>query len=144
MEVFCKLNAKTGTSDNRLRIVNEVRLWLRVITIAELADADGACISPEKLDGRWRNDSTPLWPNIPKPSEKMFEIFRLYVRKSLCRNVKHHHRGERLTVEKDLERGTRSIATPNMNGAVPLSGSTGLMSILMGMSTRLGTESQRL
>ena len=49
-------------------------MWLKVITIAELADADGACISPEKLDGRWRNDSTHLRPNIPKPSKKMFEI----------------------------------------------------------------------
>ena len=67
-------------------------MWLRVITVAELADADGACISPEKLDGRWRNDSTLLWPNVPKPSEKMFEIFRLYVRKSLCSNVTCHIR----------------------------------------------------
>ena len=66
-------------------------MWLRVITVAELADANGACISPEKLNGRWRNDSTHLWPNIPQPSEKMFKIFRLYVRRSLCSNVKRHH-----------------------------------------------------
>ena len=58
---------------------NDVRMWLKVITIAELTDTDGACTSPEKLDRRWRNDSTHLWSNIPKPSKKMFEIFRLYV-----------------------------------------------------------------
>ena len=49
-------------------------MWLRVITVDELAEADGACVSPEKLDGRLRNDSTHLWPNILRPSEKMFEI----------------------------------------------------------------------
>ena len=51
LEMFCKLRAKTGTSDNRLRIANEVRMWLRVITVAELADANGAYTSPKKLDG---------------------------------------------------------------------------------------------
>ena len=60
MKKFCELRTKTGTSDNRLRMANEVRMWLRVITVAELADADSACISPEKLDERWINDSTHL------------------------------------------------------------------------------------
>ena len=102
MERFCKLRSKNGTSDNRLRIANEVRMWLRVITVAELVDADGACISPEKLDRRWQNDSTLLWPNSPKPSEKMFKIFLLYVRKSLCSNVTRHVRSERLTLDRRL------------------------------------------
>ena len=75
MTEFCKLKAKTGTNDNRLRIANEVRMWLRVITVAELADVDGTCISPEKLDGGWRNSSTHLWPNIPRPSEKDVQFF---------------------------------------------------------------------
>ena len=94
MKKICELRAKT--------IANAVQMWLRVITAAELADADGACISPEKLDGRWRNDFTHLWPNIPWSSEKMFEIFRLYVRRSLCSNVRRHHQNERLTLDKRL------------------------------------------
>ena len=70
--------------------------------MAELADVDGAGVSPEKFNRRLRNISTYLWPNIPHPSEKMFEVFRLYVRKSLCRNAKCHHRGKCLTLDKRL------------------------------------------
>ena len=77
-------------------------MWLRVITVAELTDADGACVSPDKFDRRRRNTSTYLWPNIPRPSEKMFEMFQLYVRKSLCSNAKRHHRSERLSLDKRL------------------------------------------
>ena len=88
MSEFCKLKAKSGASDNRLSIVNEVRMWLRVITVAELAGVNGACISLKKFEGRWINRSTYLWLNVPRPSKKMFEIFWLYnVRKILCINV---------------------------------------------------------
>ena len=60
MAAFSNLKAKSSISDSRLTIANEVRMWLKVVTISELADVDGACISPEKLDGRWGNDSTYL------------------------------------------------------------------------------------
>ena len=63
MEVFCRMRQQKGTSDSKLHQVNRVRIWLRVITIAELANPDGACISPEKFTGNWRNDSTLTWPN---------------------------------------------------------------------------------
>ena len=58
MEVFCRMRQQKGMSDSKLRQVNRIQIWLRVITIAELADPDGACISPEKFTGDWRNDST--------------------------------------------------------------------------------------
>ena len=57
------MRQQKGMSDSKLHQVNRVRIWLRVITIAELANPDGACISPEKFTGNWRNDSTLTWPN---------------------------------------------------------------------------------
>merc|ERR1711966_406520 len=102
MEVFCKMRQQKGMNDNKLRQVNRVRIWLRVVTIAELADPDGACISPEKFTGDWRNDSTLTWPNQPFPTEKMFETFYYYVRKGFCSNVKRHIRKERLTLDQRL------------------------------------------
>ena len=69
------MRQQKGMSDNKLRQVNRVRIWLRMSTIAELADPDGTCISPEKFTGDWQNDSTLTWSNQPLPTEKMFETF---------------------------------------------------------------------
>ena len=89
-------------NDNKLRQVNGVRIWLRVVTITELADPDEACISPVNFTGDWRNDSTLTWPNQPFPTEKMFETFYHYARKGFCRNAKRHIRKERLTLDQRL------------------------------------------
>ena len=89
-------------SDNKLCQVNRVSIWLRVITIAELADPDGACISPENVSGNWRNDSTLIWPNQSLPTKKMFETFYHYIRKGFCSNVEQHIRKERLTLDRRL------------------------------------------
>ena len=47
-----------GATEHKLRIANECRLFLRVITIAELANVDGRFISPDRLDGSWQAQST--------------------------------------------------------------------------------------
>ena len=48
------------------------------------------------------NNSNLAWPNQPFPTQKMFETFYHYARKSFCSNVKHHIRKERLTLDQRL------------------------------------------
>ena len=96
------MRQQKGMSDNKLCQVNSVRIWLRVIRIAELADPDGACISPEKFSGNWRDDSTLAWTNQPLPTKKLFKTFYHYVWKDFCSNVKRHIRKERLTLDRRL------------------------------------------
>jgi ribonuclease HI len=84
MAAFLKVRA-SGASLPRLQLANEYRMWLRVITVADMADYNGTRISPEKLNGTWRAPSSLKgWPNLPRPSEKMKEAFWFYLRHSIC------------------------------------------------------------
>ena len=102
METFASLWRQPGVSPRRLQIANEVRMWLRVVTIAELADEDGKHISPAKLNGMWRNVSKYNWPNQPSPTKKMWRVFKSYPRKTYCAQVKRHTRGTRLVLDRQL------------------------------------------
>ncbi|KAL7550562.1 hypothetical protein ACHAWF_015354 [Thalassiosira exigua] len=87
MEEFMKVTCK-GASKNKLIMTNQVRMWLRVITIAELAEEGGLRIPPHRLQGLWRAKSSLKWPNLPKPTKKMWQAFRFYLRKSICKRKK--------------------------------------------------------
>ena len=52
MEFFASIKKQPGVSGNCATIVSDMRLWLQVITIADLADKDVFNISSEKLDGK--------------------------------------------------------------------------------------------
>ena len=86
MQRFCKLTKSkcVGATVGRLRIANELHIWLQVITVADLANVGGTCIPYGRLDGSWRNCSTLNWPDQPHPSEKMFGVFRGFLRKTFC------------------------------------------------------------
>ena len=51
MEQFCELakNKYVSATPGQLRIANEVRIWLRVITVADLANVGGTCIPHDRL-----------------------------------------------------------------------------------------------
>ena len=75
MELFTKAKSKKIT--NRvLEEANLCRIYLRVITVAELADQNGREISPHKLNGTWRATSTLVWPNTTKAHREDVEIFQ--------------------------------------------------------------------
>ena len=59
-------------------------MYLRVITVAELADENGLRISPERLNGTWRASSDIKWPNQVPPTQEMWDAFRFYLRQSIC------------------------------------------------------------
>ena len=77
-----------GATKHKLRIANECRIFLRVITIAELADINGRFISPDRLDGTWQAKSNLRWPTQCKPTKKMWDVFRWFLRKSFCQKPK--------------------------------------------------------
>ena len=87
MDEFLKVRA-TGATKKKLKLANQVRQWLRVITIAELAEEGGMRIPSNRLTGFWRAESTLEWPNLPEPTPKMWDAFRFYLRKSFCTKPK--------------------------------------------------------
>ena len=84
MEVVSKLpNIKKGT----LLKVNQVQKYLRVITIAEMADFSGKHIPANRFNGRLRAKSTLNWPRQPPPTPEMWNLFRQIFKRAFC--LKH-------------------------------------------------------
>ena len=63
-------------------IANLCRVYLRVITIAELANEKGTMIPGNRMNGKWRAQSSLEWPDIPCPQKHHWRIFRMLVRRS--------------------------------------------------------------
>ncbi|KAL3784917.1 hypothetical protein ACHAWO_001204 [Cyclotella atomus] len=82
MERFLSVKT-TKTQRKQLRMVLH---WLRVITIADLADPTGQYIPGEKLTGDWQAESPFEWPQQPKPSKRAFALFRKFLRNTICLN----------------------------------------------------------
>lgn len=70
--------------------INKGRTHLRVITIADLADATGKCIHAELLSGKWRAGSDLKWPKAAKPSKKAWSEFRKHVRDAFSTGASPH------------------------------------------------------
>jgi hypothetical protein len=68
----------TNISEQTLRILNYVRLFLRVITIADIANEQGTIIPGQRFSGSWQAKSIITWPEIPKPPPKYLTMFRRY------------------------------------------------------------------
>jgi hypothetical protein len=80
MERFLSVKT-TAKQRTQLRMVLH---WLRVITIADLADPTGQYIPGYKLTGDWQADSPFEWPKQPKPSKRAFAEFRKFLRNTIC------------------------------------------------------------
>jgi hypothetical protein len=80
MERF--LSVKTTAQERcQLRMVLH---WLRVITLADIADPAGCYVPGHKLTGEWQAHSPFEWPKQPKPSKKAFALFRKFIRNTVC------------------------------------------------------------
>jgi len=66
---------RQGLMNEKIILANEVRLWLRIITVADLADENGRTIDPNKFDGSWRGQSNLNWPECAPPADKVWEAF---------------------------------------------------------------------
>ena len=75
-----------------LRQANAVRLYLRVVTIADLADAGGTFIPAGMLTGKWQAGSDLKWPYQPLPPAKFWSSFRRCLRLTFStRTPPYHH-----------------------------------------------------
>ena len=61
----------------KINMINKVRMFLQVETVAEIATPDGTRIEASWLqEGQRPSNSTELWPQIQAPSEKMWKSRR--------------------------------------------------------------------
>ena len=81
MEQFCNIS---GITRAKLRRANAVRLYLRVLTIADLTDVAGTHIRDGMLDGDWQAGSDLKWPYQPKPPKAFWSTFRWCLRHTFC------------------------------------------------------------
>ena len=87
MHVFSKC---PQISRAMLRQANAVRLYLRVITIADLADVGGSYIPAGILTGEWQAGSDLKWPYQPLPPKSFWSVFRRCLRLTFCTNTPLH------------------------------------------------------
>ncbi|KAL7544883.1 hypothetical protein ACHAWF_012867 [Thalassiosira exigua] len=74
----------------QLEKLNAVRLYLRVITVADLADPSGQYIPDGMLTGEWQAGSDLLWPKQDLPPKRHWALFRKYLRETFCRGTSAH------------------------------------------------------
>jgi hypothetical protein len=67
-----------------LRRANAVRLYLRVVTIADLADVGGSYIPAGMLNGDWQAGSDLKWPFQPMPPKPFWRTFRHCLQRTFC------------------------------------------------------------
>ena len=81
MERFSSLSGITKT---KLRQANAVRIYLRIVTVADLADISGKVIPEGVLTGNWRANSDLRWPYQPLPPDTFWATFRSCLRKAFA------------------------------------------------------------
>lgn len=86
-----------------LKRANAVRLYLRVVTIADLADVGGTYIPAGILTGEWRAGSDYKWPYQPLPPANFWSTFRRCIRLTFCTNTPpYSHPSHSLTLDVAL------------------------------------------
>ena len=68
----------------QIRKINQVRKYLRVIILAELASICGKIIPVNRFNGRWRAKSSLNWPHQPPPTPEMWTLFRQVIKRVFC------------------------------------------------------------
>ena len=84
MEAFIQY----GVPKNDLRILNQCRCFLQVMTIADLANGAGNAIATNFLQGRldMSRRSTFIWPPVKRPSFNAWHLWATTLRSVLCNN----------------------------------------------------------
>eukprot|EP00957_Ditylum_brightwellii_P211328 15366049-Ditylum_brightwellii.AAC.1 len=77
--------------DATLEKLNLVRLYLGVVTLADLTNDAGTEIKPWVLTGERRVCPTIEWPNQEKPADSCFITWHQFLKKHFCTNAKRTH-----------------------------------------------------
>ena len=75
---------KKKITTRQLREIDDVRLFLQIITISNLANLNGTHIDFELISGKWRATSNLLWPRQCAPTAKQWATFQWTLRKTFC------------------------------------------------------------
>ena len=89
MEAFVQHEPKIQTG--YLKAANTCRLFLRVVTIAELANIDGTTIDTERLEGKWRANSNLIWPRQCAPTPDQWRKFKSCLRRTFCKGNRNQY-----------------------------------------------------
>ena len=87
MERFAKI---PGITTGILKKANIVWIYLRVITIADLANPEGTTIPDLMMNGDWQAGTNLLWPQIPCPPKPYWAIFRKCMKATFCKQAPQH------------------------------------------------------
>ena len=79
-----------GITKAMLRKANNVRLYLRVITITDLTTPAGDAIANGMLTGSWQSGSDLEWPHQECPPKKHWAAFRKCLRMTFCQLVRRN------------------------------------------------------
>ena len=81
-----------GIGKAKLEKANAVRLYLRVLTIADLVEPTGKYIPTDMLtgDGSWQAGTDLHWPFQPCPPPSFWAAFRWCLRQTFCTKVSPH------------------------------------------------------
>jgi hypothetical protein len=74
----------------QLKQANEVRIYLRVLTIADLVDPSGRFIPDGNLSGDWQGGSDIHWPHQTKPPPTHWATFQRCMRQTFCKTTSAH------------------------------------------------------
>jgi hypothetical protein len=90
----CALMERFASNPNitpvMLVYANEFRIWMRIISLAQLASVDGTniCIDRIRNNSEWRAKSDGLnWPNVREPTNKHRAAFRKCLQLEFCSNA---------------------------------------------------------
>jgi hypothetical protein len=79
---------RQGYSGASLGLLNRCRLYLQIISLADIASADGSCIIPDVFCGIPLTDrtSTLRWPHQQRPNQKAWDLWSAALRNLQPRN----------------------------------------------------------
>ena len=84
MKAFSNID---GITIGKLDKANHHRMYIKCITISDLAHTRGVHIPGNRMNGEWHAPSTLIWPQLPWPPPKYWQVFRWCIRQafsSIC------------------------------------------------------------
>ena len=87
MDQFVKI---PGITRAELRQANAVRLYLRILTIADIADPSGEFIPDGMLTREWQAGTDLHWPHQTRPPLEFWAVFRKCLRLTFCTGTSPH------------------------------------------------------
>ena len=80
--VIEKITRLKEITKGKLKQVNTVRLWLRVVTVADMANEAGTNIMDNMMSGQWKAGTDLKWPKEYCPRKSYWSTFRRCLRRA--------------------------------------------------------------